>query len=167
MATAKQVARIPAVEPVGPSLESGGGMPSLEQGQQDAGADLFAGDVMALIAVMRGGQVRGDRIPMLAARLGISQDYLLTQLRLPKSTMASRIARNGTLSAVEQDRIYRVERVLWRSQQVFEDAAAAVAWINRSNRALGGVAPLTLLDTEAGYELVLDTLGRIEYGVFS
>ncbi|MES2118403.1 MAG: antitoxin Xre/MbcA/ParS toxin-binding domain-containing protein [Pseudomonadota bacterium] len=104
---------------------------------------------------------------MLAARLGISQDYLLTQLRLPKSTMASRIARNGTLSAVEQDRIYRVERVLWRSQQVFEDAAAAVAWINRPNRALGGVAPLTLLDTEAGYELVLDTLGRIEYGVFS
>ncbi len=61
----------------------------------------------------------------------------------------------------------RVERVFWRAQQVFEDAAAAVAWISRPNRALGGVAPLTVLDTEAGYELVLDTLGRIEYGVFS
>ena len=31
----------------------------------------------------------------------------------------------------------------------------------RSNRSLGGEAPLSLLDTEVGYELVPDTLGRI------
>ena len=48
---------------------------------------------------------------------------------------------------------------------VFEDENAAREWINRDNRSLGGESPLSLLDTEAGYELVLDTLGRIEYGV--
>lgn len=139
----------------------------LKPGPAALGPDLFAGDVMALITAMRSGLVRGERIPLLATRLGVSQDYLLTQLRLPKSTMASRIARNDTLSGGEQDRIYRVERVLWRAQQVLEDDAAAIVWIKRPNRALGGVAPLTLLDTEAGYELVFDVLGRIEYGVFS
>lgn len=35
---------------------------------------------------------------------------------------------------------------------------AAQAWISRSNRSLGGVSPLSLLDTEAGYELAI-TIG--------
>lgn len=167
MATAKQVVRTPAVELTEPSRAQEAARSGLTAEPAALGPDLFAGDVMALITAMRSGQVRGDRIPSLAARLDVSQDFLLTQLRLPKSTMASRIARNDTLSGGEQDRIYRVERVLWRAQQVMEDDAAAVAWIKRPHRALGGVAPLTLLDTEAGYELVFDVLGRIEYGVFS
>lgn len=33
--------------------------------------------------------------------------------------------------------------------------------------ALGNVAPLSLLDTPAGYQLVIDTLGQIKYGVFA
>lgn len=51
--------------------------------------------------------------------------------------------------------------------QVLEDEDAARRWINRENRSLGGESPLSLLDTEAGYELVLDTLARIEYGVYA
>nr|WP_315215725.1 MbcA/ParS/Xre antitoxin family protein [uncultured Duganella sp.] len=39
--------------------------------------------------------------------------------------------------------------------------------MTQDNRSLGGKAPLSLLDTEAGYELVLDTLGRIEHGIVS
>ena len=167
MATAKQVVRAPAVELAEPSSAQEPARSGLSAEKAVLGPDLFAGDIMELITAMRSGRVRADRIPLLATRLGVSQDYLLTQLRLPKSTMASRIARNATLAGGEQDRIYRVERVLWRAQQVLEDNAAAVAWIKRPNRALGGVAPLTLLDTEAGYELVFDVLGRIEYGVFS
>nr|WP_229264645.1 MbcA/ParS/Xre antitoxin family protein [Duganella sp. 1411] len=48
-----------------------------------------------------------------------------------------------------------------------EDEPSAQRWITQENRSLGGEAPLSLLDTEAGYELVLDTLGRIEYGIVS
>ncbi len=128
---------------------------------------LLRGDVAQIIESMRSGAIRGSHIPALAARLGISQDSLLTQLRLPKSTIAGRIARDEALSATEQDRVYRVERLLGRAEDVMGDAAGAQTWVTHVNRALGGVAPLSLLDTEAGYELVLDTLGRIEYGVYS
>jgi putative toxin-antitoxin system antitoxin component (TIGR02293 family) len=48
-----------------------------------------------------------------------------------------------------------------------EDDDSAKAWVVRGNRSLGGKAPLSLLDTEVGYELVLDTLGRLEYGIVS
>ena len=69
------------------------------------------------------------------------------------------------MSPSEQDRLYRTEKVLARTLAVLEDAPSARAWLVQENRSLGGEAPLSLLDTEAGYELVLDTLGRIEYGV--
>lgn len=63
--------------------------------------------------------------------------------------------------------MYRAERVWSRAVEVLEDEDSARLWINRNNRSLGGEAPLALLDTEVGYELVLDTLARIEYGVVS
>ena len=126
----------------------------------------FAGDASEIIRTMRSG-TPADVIPGLAARVGISQDGLFQMLRLPKSTMKARISKNDMLSASEQDRLYRTEKVLTRALAVLEDEESAKAWIVRGNRSLGGEAPLSLLDTEVGYELVLDTLGRIEYGIVS
>jgi putative toxin-antitoxin system antitoxin component (TIGR02293 family) len=40
-------------------------------------------------------------------------------------------------------------------------------WLQKANRALGGVAPLDLLDTDLGAEEVVTILGRIEHGVYS
>src|SRR6185312_9070535 len=37
-------------------------------------------------------------------------------------------------------------------------------WMKRPNRALQSFAPLALLNTDAGAALVVDELGRIEYG---
>ena len=88
-------------------------------------------------------------------------------LRLPKSTVKGRISADGLLSATEQDRVYRAENILSCAMRVLEDEDAARAWVSRPNRSLGGEVPLALLDTEAGYELVMDTLGRIEYGIVS
>lgn len=126
----------------------------------------FAGSPAEMIRQMRSG-ISADIIPKLASWIGISQDGLFQMLRLPKSTMKARISKNDLLSASEQDRLYRTEKVLMRALAVLEDDASAKAWIVRKNRSLGGEAPLSLLDTEVGYELVLDTLGRIEYGIVS
>ena len=75
--------------------------------------------------------------------------------------------KDQTLAGIEQDKQYRASRVFNRALDVLEDEDAARRWIARENRALGGVTPLSLLDTEAGYESVLDTLSRIETGVIS
>ena len=40
-------------------------------------------------------------------------------------------------------------------------------WLEAPNRALGGVTPLSLLDTDNGAQAVLDVFGRIDFGVFS
>jgi putative toxin-antitoxin system antitoxin component (TIGR02293 family) len=129
-------------------------------------ADAFRGDASELIRKMRAG-TPARVIPDMAARLGLSQDRLFETLKLPKSTMKARISEDALLSSAEQDRIYRAEKVWVRTLGVLEDEQSAKRWITRENRSLGGEAPLALLDTEAGYELVLDTLGRIEYGIVS
>ena len=58
-------------------------------------------------------------------------------------------------------------RVVERAEEVFEDGASALAWLKTENPSLGDVTPLSLLDTDLGADTVLDTLGRIEHGVFA
>ena len=42
-----------------------------------------------------------------------------------------------------------------------------IDWLKSPNAALRGNAPLSLLDTDIDAEAMLDTLGRIEPGVFA
>ncbi len=126
----------------------------------------FKGETVARIAAMRQG-TSANVVPELAQRFGISEAALLTALRIPLNTMKSRIIRSDLLAASEQDRLCRAEKVWSRAVEILEDEDAARAWIVQRNRSLGGVSPLSLLDTEVGYELVLNTLGHIEYGVVS
>ena len=42
----------------------------------------------------------------------------------------------------------------------------ATKWLNNSNITLNDNTPLELLDTKEGTRLVLESLGRIEHGVF-
>lgn len=132
----------------------------------DMAPGVFIGDTAELIQEMRAG-TPATVIPLLAHRLGVSQDRLFEVLRLPRSTMKGRISKRALLSPVEQDRMYRADRVWSRAVAVLDDESAARSWLNQKNRSLGGEAPLSLLDTEVGYELVLDILGRIEFGVVS
>ena len=60
----------------------------------------------------------------------------------------------------------RLARVVDRAKETFEDADAALDWLMSPNGALSGATPFSLLDTDVGVESVMDTLGRIEHGVF-
>ena len=71
------------------------------------------------------------------------------------------------LSTEESAKLLRFARVVERAEEFFQAAEPALAWLKADNAALGGVTPLSLLDTDIGADSVLDTLGRIEHGVFA
>ncbi|MDG3066619.1 antitoxin Xre/MbcA/ParS toxin-binding domain-containing protein [Thauera mechernichensis] len=96
----------------------------------------------------------------------ITQSELARALNIPERTLVRR-KREGTLSPEESAKLVRFARVVERADGVFEDADAALGWMQSPNAALGGVTPLSLLDTELGADSVLDALGRIEHGVFA
>jgi putative toxin-antitoxin system antitoxin component (TIGR02293 family) len=124
----------------------------------------FRGDTAEIIRTMRSG-ILATVVPDMAARFGLNQDGFVRMLGLPVSTPKSRLTENDDLSSSERDRLYRAEKVWQRALEVLGDEDAVRHWVVRANRSLGGEAPLSLLDTEPGYELVLDALGRIEYGI--
>ncbi len=75
--------------------------------------------------------------------------------------------RRGRLARFESDRLYRMARLLALARATLGDGARASRWLKRSNRALGGVAPLAAIDTELGARQVENLLGRIAYGGIS
>jgi len=98
--------------------------------------------------------------------LGLPVDAVAASLSLPQRTLARR-KKQQRLSAEESDRLLRLARVAAIAVGVFGDPQKASAWLQKPNRALGGVTPLSLLDTDAGVRQVERVLGRIEHGVFS
>lgn len=105
-------------------------------------------------------------IESILSAAGLAQSELARALGIPERTLARR-KREGVLNSEESSKLVRLARVISRAQEVFDDPAAAVDWLKVPNAALGGNTPLSLLDTDIGAENVLDTLGRIEHGVFA
>jgi putative toxin-antitoxin system antitoxin component (TIGR02293 family) len=71
------------------------------------------------------------------------------------------------LRADESDRLLRLARVAAVAEDVLGAQDKAGRWLQKPNRALGGIVPLDLLDTDLGAEEVVTVLGRIEHGVYS
>jgi len=96
----------------------------------------------------------------------VSQGELAVALDIPLRTLA-RHKREGRFTSEESAKLVRLARVVERAEEVFEEFEAALHWLKSPNAAMEGVTPLSMLDTDIGAENVLDTIGRIEHGVFA
>jgi putative toxin-antitoxin system antitoxin component (TIGR02293 family) len=120
---------------------------------------------MEWIALVRQG-LPAASVDSLVRLTRITQTQLAQALAIPERTLARR-KREGALSPEESAKLVRFARVVERAECVFEATDSALDWLQSSNAALGGVTPMSLLDTEIGAGSVLDALGRIEQGVFA
>ena len=117
------------------------------------------------VSIIRQG-ISSTAVDALTKALRVTQSELAQALGIPERTLARR-KREGRLNSEESAKLVRVARVIARAEEVFEDRDAAVDWMKTPNAALSGVVPLSLMDTDIGAENVLDTLGRIEHGIFA
>lgn len=120
---------------------------------------------MDWVAAIREG-ISSAAVDALAASMRVTQFEFSAALGIPERTLVRR-KKEGVLSSEESAKLVRVARVLERAEQVFGDFDVALDWLKSANASLAGETPLSLLDTEIGAESVMDTLGRIEHGVFA
>ena len=106
-------------------------------------------------------------VTRLAAELAVERRTVARVLGISERTLSRRIAKDERLSAEESDRTVRLARVYATALETLGSAAKASAWLQKPNRALEGVQPLELLDTDTGARAVETVLGRIEYGLYS
>lgn len=109
--------------------------------------------------------IPSSAIDVVSGYVGIPKIEVARVLHMNPRTLARR--RGGVLSSEESEKVVRMGRVMERAAEVFGDMDSAAEWLKVPNRALSGQTPLSMLDTDIGSEAVMDTLGRIEHGVFA
>jgi len=117
------------------------------------------------VSIIRRG-ISSSAVDVMTKTLHVTQSELAETLGIPERTLARR-KKEGTLNSEESGKLVRLARVVERAREVFDDLDAALDWLKSPNAALSGAPPLTLMDTDIGAESVLDSLGRIEHGVFA
>ena len=97
---------------------------------------------------------------------GFTQAEVL-DLVVPRRTLARRRRAGGQLASEASDRAVRLARVAALAERVFGDGPKAQHWLRKPCPMLDGQAPIELLRTETGAQLVERTLHRIDYGMFA
>jgi putative toxin-antitoxin system antitoxin component (TIGR02293 family) len=115
---------------------------------------------------LRPHSVPWSSIAGFSAKLGVESAMLLQIIGIPERTAVRRKA-EGFLKIDEADRLLRVARVFEEASRVFGDEGRAAGWLKHPSPFLYDVAPLSLLDCDAGAQAVSEELGRIEYGEFA
>jgi putative toxin-antitoxin system antitoxin component (TIGR02293 family) len=95
---------------------------------------------------------------------GLGAGDAVTILRIPERTLARR-RKEKRLSADESDRLVRLARIAALAEEVLGSRDKAARWLVAENRALGGRAPLSELDTDLGAEEIETVLQRLAHGI--
>lgn len=97
---------------------------------------------------------------------GYSEEEL-SDLVVPRRTLARRRSGNELLTVEETDKALRLKRIATLAERVFGDRLKANRWLRKPKPSLNGETPLAFLASENGARLVEDMLGRIEHGIFA
>ena len=110
-------------------------------------------------------RARADIINELAAH-GYSEEEV-SDLVVPKRTLARRRAAGELLTVEETDKALRLKRIATLAERTFGDGAKAQRWLRKPKRSLLGHAPIDYLASENGARVVEEMLGRIEHGIYA
>jgi putative toxin-antitoxin system antitoxin component (TIGR02293 family) len=102
----------------------------------------------------------------LAARLNLSLKLTAELVHITERTIQRKKDRD-LLSKPVSEQALQLAEVFSRGEEVFSSGEKMNAWLRSPNKALGTHAPLELLSSRFGAEMVLDELGRIEHGIVS
>ena len=130
-----------------------------------------------LIKIVRSGLPQAV-LESVSERFDLSTDLVVASLKLQIPTSIhhrkqiqpnarNAVAEHVRLSVDESDRLLRLARVAAIATDILGGQREVSAWLQAPNRALGGVTPLSQMDTDVGVRQVECVLGRIEHGVFS
>jgi putative toxin-antitoxin system antitoxin component (TIGR02293 family) len=143
--------------------------------KREAGIETLLGGA----ALIYGRNARGGELPTavreglpfrsfekVAEALDLGSSELSELIGVAPRTLARR-KQTKALSAVESDRLVGIARIASLAEETLGSRDHARGWLRDVNRALGGVTPLSCLDTEPGRRQVEGLLHRISYGIYS
>lgn len=137
--------------------------------------DIYRAEPVVRIGMIKAG-VPAAEAKRIFQDLALGQGATLSALNMSAATVNRKASRNEALSADESERVIGVARLVGQLQAMVEESGDprgfdAPAWLSRwlrqPLRALGGVAPMELLDTIEGQTLVSRTLAQMQSGAYA
>lgn len=105
-----------------------------------------------------------DLVGEVEKRLDLTPEEMASFLGVSPRTLERR-RKNGSLSPVESERLYRIVRLFRKATEVFESEKEARRWLKRPQMRLGEQVPLEIARLEPGARETERLLGRIEHGI--
>lgn len=131
-------------------------------------------------AVLAGTKVQEEKDFITLIKKGIprkSLDHLIQSTGLTAAELAAvmhtsdrtlrRYKPSTLLNPEQSERIIEIARLYSRGEEVFGNLEDFKIWMDSAVPSLGGISPKEFLDTSMGIEILMETLGRTEQGVFS
>ena len=141
----------------------------LEQVEKILGGEKIIGkkidSKMDLFELGRDG-ITKKAISHLAAYLSLSWKEMAGLLPVTERTLQRYSSEQHFNSAVSEQAIHIAE-VLAKGTDVFQDKNKLSTWLNTPHKVFHGKTPFAMLNSRFGMEMVLEELGRIEFGVYS
>lgn len=118
-----------------------------------------------LINITRQGLPK-SAVTSLSKILGISMEKMSDLLHVSHRTI-QRKRNTDLLNTYSTEQVLEIAEVISRGIEVLGTLEDFTAWLHSKIRHLNYKKPIHFLDTHFGTNMVLDTLGRIEHGIYS
>ena len=118
-----------------------------------------------LISISRKGLPKSVVI-LMSTILSISMEKMSHLIHVSHRTL-QRKNPNDLLSTYSTEQILEIAEVISRGIEVFGSLPNFTKWLHSNIKVFQNHKPIDYLDTSFGTQLILNTLGRIEYGVYS
>jgi putative toxin-antitoxin system antitoxin component (TIGR02293 family) len=103
-----------------------------------------------------------DRLVADTGLTALEVDHLI----IPRKTLAHRRTL-GALSPDQSDRLMRVQKLINRTAETFGGLEKAMLFLRAPKSRLGGASLISLLDTDAGADVLLEWLTHIDHGIMA
>ncbi len=104
---------------------------------------------------------------LLRSAAGIEKHVIAQVLGMSERTLQRRLTQPRPLTSEQSSNAWRFASTLCKAEVVFGNRRAAAEWLLSPAIGLNREAPVDLLTTQPGYELVDDYLSRMEHGIYS
>jgi len=102
----------------------------------------------------------------LAKKISLTFQELATILHISERTL-QRYDDDAIIKTEYAEKAVELARLYTRGQEVFGSMDKFKLWIKAPSLIFNGEAPVSVLDTSAGFDMVFTELGRIEHGIFA
>jgi putative toxin-antitoxin system antitoxin component (TIGR02293 family) len=118
---------------------------------------------MDLYEISRNGLPKKALIHLIQ-NLGFTVKFMASMINITERTL-QRKSDIELLDKVTSEQVLQIADIYSRGNQVFGSSDSFSTWVNIESKALNNKKPIELLSSRYGAQMVLDELGRIEYGI--